>query len=42
MRALLADFQGFAVFLTEEAWSHIVLPPHDYMKEMPESVYETE
>ena len=41
MRALLTDFQGFAVFLTEEAWNHIVLPPHDYMKEMPESVYET-
>ena len=41
MRALLTDFQGGAVFLTEEAWLHTILPPHDYMEKMPEAVYET-
>ena len=41
MRALLTDFQGRAVFLTEEAWLHTILPPHDYMGEMPEAVLET-
>lgn len=29
------------VFLTEEAWLHTILSPHDYMEQIPEVVLET-
>ena len=41
MRALLTDYQGRAVFFTEEAWQHIIQPPHDYMADMPEAISAT-
>ena len=41
MRALLTDFEGRTVFLTEEAWDHIISPPHDYMESVADVAFAT-